>query len=132
MRRHDWASRLHAVVEAHYRLPFEWGKADCCLFAARCVDAMTDREVESQILDYYTDEASAHQFIASFGDLQTTVSQVVGPVSSGRATRGDVVLVDGGQGDALGICMGGVVLVMTSAGIGEMPRSAVKAVWKIA
>lgn len=128
--RHDWSSRLFDVIEAHRTRAFEWGKNDCCLFVARCIDAMTDSQLESSLASRYSDEVSALQFIRDSGGLQSAVSSYLGEPAQGRATRGDVVLIDGGQGDAVGVSLGSKTIAMGPTGLMVL-RTAVKAVWRV-
>jgi hypothetical protein len=131
MRRHDWAARLHEVIEAHKGRSFAWGGNDCCLFVARCVDAMTTNALAYLIRERYHDHASALRFMAEHGGLAGAVSRYLGDPSSERATRGDVVLIDGGEGDALGICLGAKVVAMGPEGVRYVPRAEIKMVWRV-
>jgi hypothetical protein len=132
MRRHDWASRMFAVIDEHRARKFVWGADDCCFFVARVIDAMTDSTVEAQLYELYGDEGGAIRFIAQHGGMREAVSSVLGPASEGRAVRGDAVLVDTGDGQhALGICLGRAVVAMGPTGLKELPRSDVLAVWKV-
>ncbi len=130
LKRFDWASRMYDVIAAHQGKEFAWGDNDCCLFVARAVDAMTDSSLELALSQAYWDEPSALAFIAVSGDLETAVSDYLGPSTKDRATRGDVVLVDGGLGDALGICTGKSVVCMGPKGLRELSRDEIKAVWR--
>jgi len=129
MKRHDWAARLYDVIEAHAERTFVWGSDDCCLFVARGIDAMRDSEIEAGLRDLYTDERSAMKLIASHGGLAGAVSAVLGEMQQVRAVRGDAVLIDGGDGDALGICLGPQVVAMGPSGLRMVPRSEIRGVW---
>jgi hypothetical protein len=59
------------------------------------------------------------------------VSRYMGGPTNQRATRGDVVLIDGGEGDALGICLGSNVVAMGPKGLRYVPRAEIKLVWKV-
>jgi hypothetical protein len=131
VKRHDWTSRLFAVIEAHKSRPFVWGESDCCLFVARCIDAMTDNALAYLIRERYHDETSALRFIAEYGSLAAAVSRYLGDPVPRRAVRGDAVLFDGGEGDAVGICMGAKVVAMGPTGLRYVPRSEIKAVWPV-
>lgn len=130
MRNHDWASRLHEVVADHKYREFAWGEADCCLFAAKCVDAMTGSDLYREIRGNYFNEESAKAYIASFGGLEQAVTHWLGE-PTGRATRGDVVLFDGGEGDAVGICLGSEVYAMGPKGLHRVPRRVILKAWHV-
>lgn len=130
MRRHDWASSMHAAMADHQGRQFAWGINDCCLFVARTVDAMTGSTLAQQLAAAYSDEASALALIASHGGLAEAVSAFLGPPVAERATRGDVALIEGGEGLAVGICIGSTVVAMGKTGLMSVPRSAILKVWK--
>lgn len=129
MKRHDWTSRMFAVIEDHKRREFAWGRNDCCLFVARVVDAMAGSAIEPQLT--YGDEAGAMALIASHGGLKQAASVYLGEPVGGRAVRGDPVLIDGGEGDALGICLGAQVVAMGKGGLRYVPRAEILAVWRV-
>jgi hypothetical protein len=129
LKRHDWAARLYDVITDHSTREFAWGEADCCLFVARAVDAMQDTNLEAQLQSQYTDERSALTMIVIHGGLEQAVTSFLGEPTSLRAVRGDVVLIDGGEGDALGICMGSQVVAMGPAGLRNVPRAEIRKVW---
>lgn len=131
MRANNWASQLHAIIESHRTRQFEWGSNDCCLFVARVVDAMTGSTHEEKLLQMYSSERTALEFIAPHGSLSNTVSVFLGPPSNARATRGDVVLFDGGEGDAVGICTGPMIVGVGPDGLRSVPREEIRQVWRI-
>lgn len=131
MRQHDWVERLIDVIAAHESRAFEWGKDDCCLFVARAVDAMTGSDLEARLNSEYDDEYSALRLIATHGDLAGAVSHFLGQPADTYAGRGDVVLLAGGEGDALGICIGPHIVAMGPDGLRRLPRGEIKAVWRV-
>lgn len=131
MRRNDWVDQMWAIIEAHSSAQFEWGVNDCCLFTARVIDAMTDTDHELDLQAAYSDEATALAYIASHGGLQDAVSSHLGEPAEGRALRGDAVMVDGGEGYAIGICTGSTVACLQQQGLIHLPRSEILARWAI-
>lgn len=103
MRRHDWASRMDAVIESCKRTPFEYGTHDCGMFVARVVDAMTDDAIAYRLREHYCDEASAQEFIEASGGMLAVATRFLGSPSNDRPRRGDPVLFEGGNGEAMGI-----------------------------
>jgi hypothetical protein len=130
MRRPDWPSRMFAVIDEHAGKPFVWGDRDCCLFPARVRDAMCDTSYELALRVAYSDEASALALIASHGGLFNAVTAFLGAPSTERATRGDIVGFDGGEGDAMGVCIGREIVAMGPDGLRRVPRGEILAVWK--
>lgn len=126
----DWASRMYGQIRAHKDRPFSWGENDCCRFVARVIDAMTDSQIEAALADIYSDEAGALRFIASHGGLQGAMSAFLGE-PSGRATRGDAVMFEGGHGEAAGICIGARIVAVGPQGLHYVPRSEILVSWKL-
>jgi uncharacterized protein YfaT (DUF1175 family) len=133
MRRHDWASRMFATFDAHMRREFAFGADDCSLFVARVVDAMTDSTFAQQLADAYQDERGALRMLAKHGSLLSATMSFLGePSTEPRPLRGDVVLFDGGIDDALGIWDGLHIIAMGEGGLRRVPRSEIKAFWRVA
>jgi len=131
VRRHDWAALMFETSMAHQDCDFAWGVNDCCLFVARVIDAMTDSDLEAQILSRYSDHASALAFIAEHGSLESAVSHYLGTAVQGSPMRGDAVLIDGGEDFAIGVCLGGVSAGMCPNGLRQLPMSEVIKVWPV-
>ena len=118
MKRYDWTRRLYDVIEAHREAAFGWGEHDCCLFAARCVDAMCDTDYEAGLQAEYQDECSAMEYIASFGSIKSAVKSWLGkPQNLAFTQRGDVVLFDNDGREALGICLGRDIVTTGETGL---------------
>lgn len=130
-RRTDWVAQMWAQVEDHSNAPFAWGINDCCLFVARVIDAMTETSHELDLASQYTDEATALDYIASHGSLETAVSFHLGNPSSGRAQRGDAVLCANNGNPCVGICVGGNVACIGQNGLLFLPRQDITTRWEI-
>jgi hypothetical protein len=130
-RQHDWVAQMWSCIEDHGDAVFAWGVNDCCLFTARVIDRMTGTDHELDLQAAYSDEATALAYIASHGDLQTAVSSHLGAPAAGRAQRGDAVMVDGGAGYAVGICVGSSVALLQQQGLVFLPRSEIITRWAI-
>jgi hypothetical protein len=132
MRRYDWAAQMFAVIDAHQDSEFAWGVNDCCLFAARVVDAMCGTKHEKTLAEKYNDEASALAYIEESGGIAAAVDTFIGPhKTQGRPARGDVVLIHYNDRDALGICVGGEIAVQNTDGVAYIPRSAALKYWSV-
>ena len=137
-RRHDWASRLVAQVEAARQKPFAWGVADCCLTACDMVQAMTGVDPASHFRGRYSTKAGAFRALRAYagGGLLETAMRIgtdlampeVQPMS---AQRGDVCLVDTLQGPALGICLGAQVAVQGPLGLSLLPMHQALRAWRV-
>lgn len=106
MRVANWTIKLADAVQAAQGMTFEWGRNDCCQFAARVVAAITDRDPR-EIFPAYESEADAARIIAECGGLSELIARALGePKAVSLAQRGDVVLCDFGRGLQPAICLG--------------------------
>lgn len=123
----DWELRLQAEVAADS--PFTWGSADCCMFAARCVKAMTG-------IDYarafsYRDAFGAKRSLGRYGGVEGIATHALGEPKSGlMAQRGDVVLVQSPL-NSLGICLGHVIAAQGRDGVVMLPITAAIKAWTV-
>lgn len=131
MRRHDWAARMFSVIDAHIHQPFDLGKGGCWPFVARVVDAMTDSQLEQQLAEQYGNDVAVLRLMATPGAIQEAVTAILGPAAEGRPMRGDVILFDGGEGDAVGIWDGAHVVAMGETGLRKVDRTELKAFWAV-
>lgn len=136
MKRHDWVRRLFGAIEAHRSLPFRWAgrddSHDCCTFVAACLDAQTGGTYLDDLLQHYTDEASALAYIKSCGGLAETLSRHLKksiPVSFMRP--GDVALVVREGKEFVGICMGDHVFSAGPSAVVSNPREFVTHAWRV-
>lgn len=131
-RRPDWAARMYRMIEDHRRAPFDWSTHNCGLFVVRVTDAMTDNARAYLVREHIHDEASAKAMIAEYGGLEGVVTRFMGepePIGA-RPRRGDVVLFDGGEGDAVGIVDRQIVAV-GEGGLRLVPLTEAKRVWRV-
>lgn len=130
MRRPDWVARLWETVQAHEGVPFEYGIHDCSLFAARCVDAMTD-SAWADSLDYH-DKRGAVRFLKKEGGLESAVSRRLGAPIKGRAARrGDICFIEVEDGNGLGVCLGSSIAVAAEDGITFYPLARAYQHWRV-
>lgn len=129
MRRQDWVARLREAVREGRRAPFSYGRADCCRFAARCVDAVTGSSILAELEALYQDRRGAARTLILEGGLSAAVTRRLGlPVESSSARRGDICQVGG---KALGVCWGGAVLAVSASGLTALPLSSVRRHWRV-
>jgi len=132
MRHVDWVKRLRECVKAHQKVPFEWGKNDCCMFAARCADEITGSGWVADLESHYQDEASAKDYIAVSGGIEAAVTARLGdPVKPALARRGDVCLVETPEGYGLAVCVGADAVIPGAKGLVVKPLQEVIMAWRI-
>jgi len=131
MRVHGWPQKLDAKVEEWRSRAFAWGTVDCCQFAAEVVAALTGDDKRA-LFPAYTDEAEARAIIAAHGGLSGLVTAALGEQKHpSRAMRGDVVLLDRGQGELIGICIGARIVAPGLQGLEFAPMGCALAAWSV-
>jgi hypothetical protein len=127
-----WQDKFFAYLEATRATPFEWGQHDCCLFAAKSIDAICGSPLELQLKIDYRDEASALAYIAQFGSLEAAVSNWLGESKAPNfAGPGDIVLANLDNGPTVGVCLGVKCAFASVAGPLYTQRDAIVACWVI-
>lgn len=130
MRRQDWVGRLWRTVKNYEHTPFQYGKHDCCLFVARCIDSITYSSLARTM--NYGDERGAVCFLRQEGGLINAVTRRLGtPINGINARRGDVCLVQCDSSDGLGVCMGSTIAVAAEDGLVFYPLRQSKKVWRV-
>lgn len=128
----DWPVRLAAFVEARRERAFSWGDSDCCLFVCDGIEAMTGVDPGARWRGLYASEKGARRLLRDNGGVIGLATLAFGaPFVAALAGRGDVVLIDTPDGDALALCVGNVTAAQGMNGIEFQPITAAKVAWKI-
>ncbi|WP_342049870.1 DUF6950 family protein [Cupriavidus sp. OTU4054] len=128
----DWPTRLADFIEARRERAFCWAESDCCLFVCDAVESFTGVDPAARWRGLYASEKGARRLIRDNDGVAGLATLAFGPaVPAALAGRGDVVLIDTPTGEALAICIGGVIAAQAAAGIEFHPITAAKAAWKI-
>lgn len=132
-RRSDWEQRLVALVEQREARPFEYGRHDCCLWAAAAVRAQTGVDVARGLRGYRSARGAARTLIsAGFDGIEDAAAALLGPrIAPLLARRGDIV----SDGEALGVMWAGCALFVGEgpgvAGLVRVPLRQLKAAWRV-
>lgn len=128
----DRFGKLALYLSACENTPFEWGKHDCCTFAAGAVHVQIGRN-PMEDLPLYASESEATAMIAANGGLESMVTQRFGePVAKSLARRGDVVIFESGNGPTLGVCIGPKFAAVTANGLMYYSMRHVDLAWRVA
>lgn len=141
MRRRDWRQRFEEVIRDPQWTTFRYGVADCVLFAATCVDAISEvSHWVDEMRSLYSSRASAIRRLAAEGGLEEAVTKRLGePVAlqlrPGKpyagAVPGDVCSIETPQGLALGICYQFSVIALGKNGLLRFPLNRAVHRWPI-
>lgn len=103
----DWAERLDALVCGRLHEPFEWGRNDCCLFAADAVLACTGTDLAEGLRGSYGDAAGAARLLRRFGGVAGLAEKSAGTeIEPVMAQCGDIGLAVIDGRDTLAVCAG--------------------------
>lgn len=134
-RTEGWPERLHEFIDLMREEPFEWGRFDCCLFAADAVRVMTGWDGAAALRGRYSTEAEALALLAEQpGGLHGYVSAQLGDASGPlSAQRGDVVMLAATDTRmaGLGVCLGPAAAFVSTRGICMIPLDQCIAAWRV-
>lgn len=113
-------------------MAFQWGRHDCALFAADCVQAITGIDPASELRGYTT-EAGAAKCIRRAGGMEALADARLGArVPVLMAQVGDVALLEQ-ESPLFAVCVGQHWLAAGLAGgLVALPLSAALIVWRVA
>ena len=132
MRLHTWPTRYAALCSARMNAPFEWGVHDCCLWAADAVEALTGVDYAAAWRGTYSSAAGAARLVAELGGIRAIATGALGDaVAPLLAGLGDLVLIDQGGREMLGVCNGAEALVVGPAGLEAVSMPSALAAWKV-
>jgi hypothetical protein len=113
LRINAWGEALMTTVDRYRSASHEWGRSDCCQFAADCIQAMTGYDLRENFARYNS-EATARAILIAHGGIEGLATSVLGaPKSVARAQVGDLVGFGMEQGEALAICLGLLSVTMS-------------------
>lgn len=129
MRVDGWEKRLNEHLETIGA--FAWGTNDCCMFAVGCVQAMTGVDHGKEFRGYKTAVGAAKR-LEKHGGVEGIATYCLGESKSVKlAKRGDVVMIDSGEGYALGVCVGSKIAAVSKDGLTFVPMTQAIKVWSI-
>lgn len=129
----DWEPRLIGYVMPRMSDGFAWGRNDCALFAAGAVQAMTGVDLAHGYRGYRSLEGGLRRLKArGFEDHIALAASLLEEVPASLAHRGDVAVVQGDPGQALGIVQGEAVYVLRPyGGVGLVPVTEVLRAFRV-
>jgi hypothetical protein len=131
-----WRTALHEEIERHRRVPFSFEDgADCAIFPADCVKAMTGVDLAAGFRGRYRTLKGALRALRSAGHshLVEAVAAKLEPISVLKARAGDVAAFQSDDvfGWSLGVVIGPTVVVRRPEGLGWMHLDAVTKAFRV-
>lgn len=130
----DWHPRLRrwlGTVAGHPLIP---GVHDCCLFGAGAILAQTGIDLAAPFRGRYTTFAGGRRVLrrAGFDDHVALIAAHLPRTHVSTARVGDVAVVPGEDGDAVGVVQGAAVYVLTQSGrLGLVPMAPVLHLFRV-
>lgn len=115
----DWKSRLVDYLNQSVGTPFAYGQFDCFLFTLGAVAVMTGFDLTA---DYRGSYATLRQGVAmarkrGIRDHVDLVSRHFEEIAPSFAQAGDIAVVDGAEGPALGLVQGEHIYSLIPSGM---------------
>lgn len=122
----DWQPRLREYLAARAEEPFEYGGCDCGAFAGGAIEAMTGVNPHAAVAGRYRTMMGALRALRRLGhaDHVAYAASVLTEIAPTYATFGDIAVVPGTDGLALGVVVGPHIEVRTAQGRGPVPLTA--------
>lgn len=126
-----WRARLDALLVERMNVPFEWGKNDCCIFAADAALAITTQDFAASERGSYATAKDAAARISALGGLSEIVDRHAERVAPTSAMFGDIGLIESGGRESLGVCTGTSWLTPSSVGLAASAFDSAVIVWRL-
>lgn len=113
------------VIDSNLNTEFEYGKWDCCIFAATCVEP----DFVNELLGQYDTQDGAIKKIASMGGIDAKLQELGwSKIDKKYARTGDLAATK--INDNLGVIQGGEIVLLTLNGMTRKPISRAENVWR--
>lgn len=126
--------RLHDYIRSTARTPFQLGQHDCATFATGWVLAATGRDISEGLAGRYRTYAGGLRQVRKLGyadHVALIAAHLPERASIADAMPGDIAVVEGEDGLALGICAGDHVQVLTERGFGVVDMAQALRVFEV-
>lgn len=140
MRYENWPGIFEAQIKDATDRIFAWGEFDCCLWACDVIEAMTGRDPAETFRDKYKSKRGAYgqlkrQHGGGVAEAAVAIYERMGfqEIHKNFAQRGDVVLVETPDGDALAIWTGAYCVLPSALvpGLARLGIGDVLKAWRV-
>jgi len=130
----DWQPRLRSYLRGCTGRPLVPGQHDCCLFGAGAVDAQTGVDLAAGWRGRYSTFSGGYRILrkAGYADHVALIAAHLPEVAHNAARAGDIAIVPGEDGDAVGVVQGEAVYVLArDARLALVPMAPVFSVFRV-
>ena len=130
----DWKARLVTYLAQSVGKPFVYGEFDCALFTLGAVAEMTGFDLTT---DYRGRYSTLREGVVSarrhgFQDHVAVVAAHFAEIAPAFAQAGDIAVVDGADGPALGLVQGEHIYALMTDGMVLVPLLAARRAFRVA
>lgn len=124
--------KVAAIVERELGKPYVVGKSDCFLMGLRVATALGAKGIISQYAGRYSTLKGAQRVLRRLGhkSLVTLMEAHLEPCAPAMARIGDIVVLQLGDAEHLGVCLGARFMTKTDRGPSYHDMTAVKAAFR--
>jgi hypothetical protein len=133
-RRHtDWKTRLVDYLGRVAPLPFTYGQHDCALFTMGAIEAMTGMDPGAPFRGRYETLRGGIRVVrrAGFRDHVAIIAGLFDEIGPVFAQAGDVAVVDGLDGPALGIVQGEFIYALSPDRLDLLPLLSARRAFRV-
>lgn len=130
----DWHPRLCAWLRNAGSRPMQPGQHDCCLFGAGAIEAQTGIDIAAEWRGRYSTFAGGRRILrkSGYADHVALIASVLPEDHISAAREGDIAIVPGEDGAAVGVIQGTAVYVLAPSGrIGLVPMTPVQRLFRV-
>lgn len=138
MRQAEWLGRLTAYLTAVRSKPFHPVDHNCAVFILGVIEAVRGLKAEQLLIGVGLclpdTEFGVKRMLVEHGDMRGIAEKFFGcPPRKDilNAARGDIVLMDGTDGDTLGVVDNGAAVILTANGLERHPIMQARGFWKL-
>ncbi|WP_022697934.1 DUF6950 family protein [Euryhalocaulis caribicus] len=130
-RREDWEQRLHAWHRETLNVPHDWGRNNCAFRAAGAIKAMTGEDLAKGFRVKVRSKKGFTKLMRDEGwDTLEDIADAF-LTRTERPLRGDLVMLEGPNGDFFGIKVGKTAVGPTQRGLEHVSMLQMKAAWRV-
>jgi len=145
----NWENKFLRFIDKRMKLPMEWGKTDCFLFAVDCIQVITGIDCDHLQKDKkfrgrYQTSRGGYKILKNIsgGGVSETFAMIAEELNlpilknNNFSRRGDIALYNiksemGGIREVLGVVLGPFVLIQGKSGLLSFPISGATKIWSI-
>jgi hypothetical protein len=130
-RQPGWQRRFGELVVRHLSKPFEWGRHDCCTWAADAVMALRGHDTLAPTRVPRLNARQGLRAMKAAGGPEAITRCGLQPIAPAQASRGDLVLLQQGRRQLLAVCNGADALAPGARGLESLPMRCALRAWSV-